>query len=404
MKIFALGTSDFLTFLNKNNKTHELLYDYNSEIDGNYINFIGDFNNIKQLIQFIKLILNKINMRKDILENFLGVLSQKSSFKKKSYSEVIAITHNFKTYFYFADMYVFHIKSLNIARAGMFYVNEKYTSVCKMYKQSFVEFDTDLKELISFIPKNKKILFFLPFNVFENENITVFKSIIEQIKKKYSNIYFYNYDNITEDGQAIVTYDPSVDNTQEYINDENLNNLFGDSFANKSENIVVNNITFNNIFINKDNNNDEQSNDFINKMSYIYNVDLTNIDKNNSVNNKKYKNKNKSSVTKLNNDIINNKLFKAKLQEYKFNFEPIIESVNESNNGSDIEPEMACIVQPTIEPVVEPVVEPVIEPVIEEEFVEITIEIESEEEFEPVVEPVVEPEPEPVVEVKKTRK
>mgnify|MGYP000504045513 CR=1 FL=1 len=45
---------------NKNNKTHELLYDYNSEVDTDYTNFIGDFNNTKQIIQFIKLFLNKI--------------------------------------------------------------------------------------------------------------------------------------------------------------------------------------------------------------------------------------------------------------------------------------------------------------------------------------------------------
>ena len=39
-------------------------------------------------------------------------------------------------------------------------------------------------------------------------------------------VYFYNYDNITEDGQSIVSYDPSADNTKEYIYFEIDNRIY----------------------------------------------------------------------------------------------------------------------------------------------------------------------------------
>lgn len=175
------------------------------------INFLGQLNDIKQHIQFIKFINNIIEIPYDILKLFLTAFNYKKWKHNNIYDNIEIIPSKIKNIqdnFYNCSVYIFEISSLKTYLYKNYYVQyEQYHNnipyECELTIQNKDDLLNDLNILISFIPNNKKIVFQCNFrpNIIHND---------ESLKIPNRELIYETLIKFAKNKNNILIYDPSI--------------------------------------------------------------------------------------------------------------------------------------------------------------------------------------------------
>ena len=207
LTVFSSGSCRTLYPLSKGIDVMNLLHVlFKNDLTG--INFIGKLHDIKQHIQFIKYINDIIDVPDNILKKFLTGFNYDKWDNIRIFDDIKLLPQKkkiLKENFNKTDIFIFEICSLKTYIYDDFYVQyEQFenndVSECKMIIQTCDDLLDDLNNLLSLLPKNKKIIFqchFRPNIIFDNENKKILnREIIHDtliiFSKKYSNVYIYD--------------------------------------------------------------------------------------------------------------------------------------------------------------------------------------------------------------------
>ncbi len=210
-KVFSSGSCRLLAILNNGRDRvipiHSIFHDFEG------INFLGKLHNIKEHIQFIKFINNKIIIPNNILKHYLtGYFLNLDN--RILLNRLTRIRVNFNS----CDTYIFEISSLKIYEKDSYQIHselqeKKYKKYkydkygdnnfyqdIKTYTQTPNELMNDLEILRRLVPKNKKIILqchFRPNIIYDNdlkkvENREIIYNTLISFSNKYKNIYVYD--------------------------------------------------------------------------------------------------------------------------------------------------------------------------------------------------------------------
>jgi hypothetical protein len=198
-KVFASGSCRLLTTINDGRGKIEPIHSMFLNFFG--INFLGKLHCVKQHIQFIKWILDEIEIPQYILNSFLTSYSERESIEDKSL--IPQKKKSIKDAFNDCDYFIFEICSIKNYEKDGYQVQYELTDDYIMSVQDEISLYEDLKTLVDLIPKKKQILFqthFRPNIIHNDDSKTIDKrEIIYNILNKFCN-----------ENSNTKLYDPSI--------------------------------------------------------------------------------------------------------------------------------------------------------------------------------------------------
>jgi hypothetical protein len=201
MKVFSSGSCRLLTAIHDGRCKIEPIHSMFDNFIG--INFLGKLHNSKQHIQFIKWIIDEIELPHTILSSFLTSCGLFNN--SREYMESLELNpikkKNIKDAFKDCDCYIFEICSLKLYEKDGYQVQHELTNDYTCVLQS--DLNADLKILRDLIPVGKRIIFQIHFR----PNV-IYNDISKAIDKRET---IYNVvNNFCYTHENTYLYDPSV--------------------------------------------------------------------------------------------------------------------------------------------------------------------------------------------------
>ena len=213
MKIFSSGSCRLLMSLYNGKDKIDLIHG-----GGNWfldVIYLGIIYNVYQHIQFIKWILDDIELPYYVLKRFLNYDDNlKNALKYPSKSKLPLYKKIINEQFYDCDWHIFEISSLKRPTLNGFEIKkDSFDQISSVSNISEEELYNSIQTLIDLFPKNKKILFQTHFRlniIYNDDNKTIpAREIIYNTLMKFS------------DRPNVFVYDPSV------IFENNQREIFG---------------------------------------------------------------------------------------------------------------------------------------------------------------------------------
>lgn len=244
--ILGLGSCRILTPLfklfkvNKNLIVHNCLENFFEKQTFTGNNFLGKLHNSKEIIQFLKLIQNKITLSNKIMSLFLTSFSNFRCPSVPREKNPIKILENIKSNFNIISTVFIEISSIKIYELDKCFVNLEHIASNNPYirnwksimkKQKKNDLINDLKIIVDMLGK-KNVVFITHINIDNIKNRIIIKEAIEHV------VLNYNSNN------NLFMIDPIVKLGKEMLLDDKLH--FNIKGINKYKDILVNYIKLNN--------------------------------------------------------------------------------------------------------------------------------------------------------------
>jgi hypothetical protein len=220
MKVFSSGSCRLLTSIHNGHRKITPIHSMFHNFVG--INFLGKLHNVKQHIQFIKWIHDKIEIPDHILSSFLT--SYGSYQKSRNGIEPLELNpikkQNIKDAFTHCDVYIVEICSLKLYEKEGYQVQFELTDDYSCLIQSESELYNDLTLLQSLIPQGKKLIIQIHFrpNIIFNEvskaieKREVIYNVVNTFCRANKNVYLY-------DPSLLLRTDPSLFDGDTHFNE-----------------------------------------------------------------------------------------------------------------------------------------------------------------------------------------
>jgi hypothetical protein len=201
IRVFASGSCRILSSIHLLPELDSNINVLNS-LESNFhgTNFIGKLHNVKQHIQFIRLLRNEIHIPDHIMNLFLTMLSTKdrltSLFRYFTLYKIlpdVPTLEILKSKFAECDVYVFEICSIiDYVMEGYQVQNELLTEYnVSATRLTQDDLEDDIEELLSLIPSGKSVIFQCHFRNGGKSRESIYNALIK-IKEKYPHITVYD--------------------------------------------------------------------------------------------------------------------------------------------------------------------------------------------------------------------
>lgn len=211
MFIFSSGTCRLLKTIFDGRKEVISLHSF-TNIDNKFDgpNFLGKQKSSRDHIQFIKFIKNLIKLPEDIKKDFFSAFSDKYPSHQKP-QDANKNLENIRKDFEKVDYYIFEISSLKYSMRNGYCVSDENTNNFTKYLLSEEDLEKDLKEIISLLGKEKKIIFYNHYRLQKMKkgpaikNREIIYRVINKVSNQFDNVFHYDPSHINGKG---IFFDP----------------------------------------------------------------------------------------------------------------------------------------------------------------------------------------------------